>query len=257
MKISVVTICRNDADGLTRTIESVRKQTYKDIEYIITDGQSTDSTVDIIKANSDIIDNWVSEPDTGIYNAMNKSLTRCHGDYVIFMNSGDCFYDANVIEKIFSNGQSDDVVYGDVCFEDILPANKDIKSLQDFFCKSPFCHQGVFAKLESIRNMKFDETLAIVADWAMFTKLFIEGKSFKYVPYVVAKCNEGGVSSDAGRNNIERIQFLESMYSKRVTEDYMELQHLKKGVLYQYYIRIEKTKKLKYYLRTILELFKI
>lgn len=257
MKISVVTICRNDAEGLKRTIDSVRWQTYEDIEYIITDGNSTDSTIDIIKSNSDIIDDWVSEPDSGIYNAMNKSLTRCHGDYVIFMNSGDCFYDTNVIKNIFCDGRSEDVIYGDVCFKEILSANKAIKSLQDFFCKSPFCHQGVFAKLDCVRHMKFDETLPIVADWAMFTKLFIEGKSFKYVPFIVAKCNEGGVSSDAGRNNVERLKFLQSLYSNKVTDDYLELMRLKEGVLYKYYSRIEKTEKLKYYLRTILEFFKI
>lgn len=257
MKISIVTICRNDAEGLKKTIDSVREQTYKQIEYIVTDGASTDSTIAVLKANSDIITNWVSEPDNGIYNAMNKSLSRCTGDYVIFMNSGDCFYDPAVIEDIFSLNPMEDVIYGDVYFEKIQPANKNLKSLQDFFCKSPFCHQGVFARLESIKSIGFDESLKITADWAMFVILFVNGGSFKYVPFVVAKCQGGGVSSNAGRNNLERLQFLESVYSKRITDDYIELQKLKEGVLFSYYNRIEQSKKLKYYLRTLLELLHI
>lgn len=253
MKISIVTICRNDADGLKRTIDSVRQQTYQDIEYVVTDGASTDSTIDIIKSNVDVIDNWVSEPDKGIYNAMNKSLARCTGDYVIFMNSGDCFYGPDVIKKVFSEPHTEDVVYGDVCFREILHANKDLRSLQDFFCRSPFCHQGIFAKVECAKSVGFDENLRIVADWAMFATMFVNGKTFKYVPYTIAKCQEGGVSSDAGRNNAERLQFLEAMFSKRITEDYRELQDLKNGVLFNYYKRIEKSKKLKYYLLTLLK----
>lgn len=257
MKVSIVTICRNDANGLKKTINSVRKQTYRDIEYIVTDGASTDSTIDVIKANLDIIDSWISEPDNGIYNAMNKSVCRCTGEYVIFMNSGDCFYNSEVIDNVFSLNLTEDVLYGDVCFEKVQSANKELKTLQDFFCKSPFCHQGVFTRLESIKQEGFDENLKIVADWAMFTTLFMKGRSFRYVPYVVAKCQAAGLSSDAERNNMERLYFLESIYSRRITDDYMELQKLKNGVLFSYYNRIERSKRFKYYLRTLLELLHI
>lgn len=257
MKISVVTICRNDAEGLRRTIESVRRQKYCNIEYIIIDGASTDATLDVIKSNSDIIDKWVSEPDSGIYNAMNKSIDQCSGDYVIFMNSGDCFYSSDVIDNVFKNSPTEDVIYGNVRFNEVLSANRDIKSLQDFFCKSPFCHQGVFAKLEKVREERFNEDLKIVADWAMFVNLFISGSTFKYVSVVVAQCQNGGVSSDAVKNNTERSKYLDSKLTKRITDDYKELQKLKEGVLYKYYIRIEQSKKLKYYLRTILKFFHI
>lgn len=257
MKISIVTICRNDAKGLTKTIESIRRQTYSNIEYIIIDGASTDSTLDIIKSNYDIIDKWVSEPDSGIYNAMNKSIERCSGDYVIFMNSGDCFHSHNAIEDVFSVTQTADVIYGDVIFDSVQHANCNIRTLQDFFCKSPFCHQGVFTRLDCVRKERFKETLNIVADWAMFVDLFIGGSTFKYVPVIIAKCQTGGVSSDSGRNNNERLQYLESILTSRITEDYKELQQLKSGVLYKYYRRIERSKKLKYYMRTVLEFLHI
>lgn len=88
MKYSIITINYNNADGLRRTIESVVNQTYKDIEYIIIDGGSTDGSVDVIKEYGSQIDYWVSEPDKGIYNAMNKGILQAHGEYLNFMNSG-------------------------------------------------------------------------------------------------------------------------------------------------------------------------
>lgn len=255
MKISIVTVCRNDAEGLKRTIDSVRIQKYRNLEFIITDGASTDGSIEIIKRNSDIIDKWVSESDTGIYNAMNKSLKQCSGDYVIFMNAGDCFYDENVLYNVFKDNPNSDVVYGDVKFEKISYANPEIKTLQDFFCKSPFCHQGVFTKLAKIQNMHFLEDYPIVADWIMFVSLFMEGCSFRYVPFVVSQCANGGKSSDAGINNQERLRYLEEHFCKRITDDYVELMKIKGGILYNYYVRLEKTKKLKYYIFNALKLF--
>ena len=89
MKLSVITINFNNRDGLRKTIESVVNQTYNDFEYIIIDGGSTDGSVDVIKEYADRIDYWVSEPDKGIYNAMNKGIDVAKGEYCIFMNSGD------------------------------------------------------------------------------------------------------------------------------------------------------------------------
>lgn len=257
MKVSIATICRNNADGLKRTIDSVRKQTFRDFEFIITDGASTDKTIDIIKANEDIIDNWVSEPDSGIYNAMNKTLARCQGEYVIFMNSGDCFYDGEVLQKVFSVAKSSDVIYGDVQFEKILRANKKIFTLQDFFCKSPFCHQGVFTRLEKAISVGFKEEYTRVADWAMFLTLFMSGCSFEYVPCIVAQCESNGISADAGANNKERLFHLEKTYSNRITDDYRELQHIKDGVLFKFYVRLEQSKKLKYYILSLLNFFHV
>lgn len=257
MKVSIVTVCRNNAEGLKRTIESVRIQTFRDFEFLITDGASTDESINVIKKNADIVDSWVSESDSGIYNAMNKTLPRCKGDYVIFMNAGDCFFDAEVLEKVFSHTTTSDVIYGDVNFNETQYATQQIKTLQDFFCKSPFCHQGVFTKLEKVKFLGFREEYEIVADWVMFTTLFMEGSTFEYIPYIIAQCEGGSASADAGTNNKERLRYFENTYTKRIADDYSDLLHLKGGVLFRYYLRLEQSKKLKYYVLKILKLLHI
>ena len=98
MKYSIITVNYNDAQGLEDTIKSVVSQTYNDYEFIIIDGGSTDDSKYIIEENQSQIDYWVSEPDKGIFNAMNKGILASKGDYLIFMNSGDCFYNEKVLD---------------------------------------------------------------------------------------------------------------------------------------------------------------
>lgn len=102
-KISIITICFNAADDLAKTIASVRRQTFTDYEYIIVDGASKDNTLDVIKQNADVITHWVSEPDKGIYDAMNKGVKMAHGEWLIMMNAGDVFADSKVLENVFSS----------------------------------------------------------------------------------------------------------------------------------------------------------
>ena len=99
MLFSVITINYNNCEGLQRTIDSVIGQTFKDFEFIVIDGGSTDGSVDIINKNAASITYWISERDNGIYHAMNKGIAQAHGDYCIFMNSGDCFYNIEVLKK--------------------------------------------------------------------------------------------------------------------------------------------------------------
>ena len=101
-KISIITICRNVAKDLERTIKSVQYQTYKDYEYIIVDGNSSDNTVDIINQYESVITKWVSEPDKGIYDAMNKGIKMASGEWLIMMNAGDYFAEPDVLEKVFA-----------------------------------------------------------------------------------------------------------------------------------------------------------
>ena len=105
--VSVITVCYNSARMLKRTIKSPRLQTYTEIEYIVIDGASKDNTLQVIKENQDIIDLWISEPDNGLYFAMNKGLELANGDYVISINAGDMFYLPDTLEKIFSSHQDD------------------------------------------------------------------------------------------------------------------------------------------------------
>lgn len=103
----------NNKDNLSKTIESVRRQNYDNIEYIIIDGGSTDGTLDIIKQNEDKIYKWISEKDNGIYDAMNKGIRLATGDYIWFLNSGDMIFSNDTLNKMFEISKMADVFYGD------------------------------------------------------------------------------------------------------------------------------------------------
>ena len=116
-KISIITVVRNDEKHIEQTIRSVLDQTFTDYEYLVIDGASTDGTLNIIKKYEDRL-TWISEPDKGIYDAMNKGLRMARGEYVLFLNSGDSFFDGKVLEKVFSSAPDADVYYGDTVIVD-------------------------------------------------------------------------------------------------------------------------------------------
>ncbi len=173
-RVTIITISYNAVLGIERTINSVITQTYSNLQYIIIDGGSTDGTVDIIKKYADKIDYWVSEPDSGIYYAMNKGIAIADGDWINFMNAGDYFVDRNVIEQIFQHNIecTDNVIYGNTIGkykhgfisekpEPLVVMNKRL----------PFCHQSVFVKEQLIKSMPFDTEYRIGADFAWETEL--------------------------------------------------------------------------------------
>ena len=111
-KVSVITVNYNNADGLKRTLESLFAQTFTDYESIVIDGGSTDGSREIIENFADRITYWVSEPDGGIYHAMNKGIRQATGLYYNFMNSGDLFEDPTVLENIFASDPTEDILFG-------------------------------------------------------------------------------------------------------------------------------------------------
>ena len=110
MKLSIITINFNDREGLDKTIQSVINQAYKEFEYIVIDGASTDGSVDVIKKYADKLTHWVSEPDSGIYNAMNKGTQMASGEYCLYLNSGDFLAEDDVLERLFENDFNEDIV---------------------------------------------------------------------------------------------------------------------------------------------------
>ena len=112
MKYSIITVNFNNKEGLRKTIESVIRQSFRDFEYIVIDGGSTDGSADILKEYDAQIDYWVSEPDKGIYNAMNKGIVQAKGEYLNFMNSGDYFYDNQVLQHVADYGYDTDFIVG-------------------------------------------------------------------------------------------------------------------------------------------------
>lgn len=209
MKISIVTIVLNDKNNIERTIQSVLAQDIE-FEYVIIDGGSTDDTLDVIEKYKDKINILVSEPDTGIYNAMNKAIDLVNGEWVCFMNSGDMFFDSNVLKKILPNLDDNvDIVYGDqevryISKSKILKADKNIK---DIWKGMVFSHQSCFVKKDILKQYRFNELNRITADYELFNILYKVNKRFKYIPMIVASVSTGGVS------DIKRIDSIVSRWN--------------------------------------------
>ena len=229
MKYSIITINYNNRDGLERTIQSVINQTCQDFEYIIIDGGSTDGSVDVIKKYADRIDYWVSEPDKGIYNAMNKGILQAHGEYLNFMNSGDCFYNDEVLENIYTLLDSDIVIGKYHKTNEPVPWGflYDDVSLLDLYVGT-FCHQATFIKNDLFINSMYDETYKIISDWKFFVeKLIFENASFRNTEIVIVRYDSTGISS---RNVLlmkeERKEISKHFLPKRVMVDYEKLSHV-------------------------------
>ena len=172
MKYSIITVNYNDAQGLKDTINSVIIQTCTDYEFIIIDGGSKDNSKSIIEENQNQISYWVSEPDNGIFNAMNKGILVSQGDYLIFMNSGDCFYNEKVLEDSLPYMVSDFVIGGIKRKEIDTIMNYELSDISMMtFYKGAIPHQATFHKRSLFQDSLYDETLKISSDWKFFFQI--------------------------------------------------------------------------------------
>ena len=206
-KISVITICYNAERFIEETIESVINQTYPNLEYIIVDGASKDNTISLINKYKSKISLVISEPDGGIYYAMNKGVDLCKGDFCIFMNAGDRFYCKESVENVVKQIDIQaDVVYGDTQYiYDSCTMVRSPKPLS-YVMKGAFCcHQSAFFKLTLFNSYKFDIKYRIIADWALFKKLYENNHRFQYVASIVSSFdNRDGASSSSSMKNYIR-----------------------------------------------------
>ena len=173
--LSIITVVYNSEDLIEKTILSVKSQTYDNIEYIIIDGNSNDHTIDIIKKYNDFIDFWLSEPDKGLYDAMNKGIEKANGDYFWFLNSGDLIFSQNTVEEIFKNFTNADIYYGETMMIDIkgndigirrlkTPKNLNWKSLQKGMV---ICHQAIIVKSSVASNYNLIYRYSADFDWVL------------------------------------------------------------------------------------------
>lgn len=229
MKFSVITINYNNAAGLGHTIDSVISQTCIDFEFIVIDGGSTDSSIDIINSNAAKIDFWLSEKDSGIYNAMNKGINHANGDYCVFMNSGDCFFCDTVLETIIKSDSDADIIVGKVAIDEkgsiISPPPSSGKLTFYHLYSGAIPHQGAFIRTSLLRKYPYDETLKITADWKFFVQsLVFDNCSISFLDEYVAKYNLDGVSSSNPElMRHEKEQVMSSMFPIRVLEDYKRI----------------------------------
>lgn len=203
MKLSIITINYNDREGLRRTLQSVAAQTCTDFEYIVIDGGSTDGSVDVIKEYAPYITYWVSEPDKGIYNAMNKGVAKAHGDFCQFLNSGDWLYSDDVVSEMLEFLTSNvDIVLGQTwsapengksseLFKN-LPMNHLIYRL----LVHTLPHQSAFIRRSLLVEYPYDESLRLVSDWKFYLEVYLkESPRISYCNKKVALFDTTGVSS--------------------------------------------------------------
>jgi glycosyltransferase involved in cell wall biosynthesis len=208
--LTIITVVRNNPQGLERTILSVTNQSYDKIEYIVIDGQSSDETINVIKKFGSYINKWISESDNGIYDAMNKGINLATGDYINFMNAGDEFCNYQVCEKVFNLSiDNPDILYGDfIAKSDCFNGECYIKakSLTALWKGLVFSHQSVFIKTQLLKNNYFDTSLRIVADYDQLLKLFKNNYSFYYLSIPISRVSIGGVSYSNLNTYYEQIR---------------------------------------------------
>ena len=202
-KISIITVVLNSKNPLENTIKSVAAQTYANIEYIVIDGASTDGTVDVIKKYEKFITKWISEPDNGIFYAMNKGLNLATGDYVWFINAGDEIYEPETLEKVINSKKDADFYYGEVIRiggkntnqQNIIESPRKITSWRNAYkCKSgDLCHQAVIIKKNLVENYDVNYIAASDADWVI--KAFKKSTIIYRFNDIMAKFLIGGFSS--------------------------------------------------------------
>lgn len=280
MKLSIVTINYNNAEGLRKTLASVAAQTYQNIEHIIIDGGSTDGSVDVIKEyvnnvegvnelrNEGIHVVWSSEPDKGIYNAMNKGIKKATGEYVWILNSGDCVASVDTIERMMNviAGAIKNIplLMGNilhVCSDGRKKCEKErqsdsvmipqpVDASMFTFYRGTIPHDAAFVRKDLFEKYGlFDETMQICADWKLYLNMIALGDVVPmYVDIDVVLFDMSGVSNTNNELRLaERKMYLEQVLPASVLKDYdafakpiRQYQRLKKHHLWGFVTFIER-----------------
>ncbi len=206
--LSIITVNYNNHLGLQKTIDSVISQQWKNFEYLIIDGASTDDSLTIIKENEHHIHYWVSEPDTGVFNAMNKGFQQAKGECLLFLNSGDVLNGENALLDFINHPNfKGDIIYGDYQFENggkIYP--DELTPL--FFIKSSLPHQSTFFKRSVFEVMGlYNESYKIAADRAFYIKCFLSDKFiFTHIKYPLTIYDLKGLSNAKEFNSLKKVE---------------------------------------------------
>jgi len=214
MKISIITVCYNSSETIADTIQSVASQNYPNIEYIIVDGLSKDSTVDIIKQHTDVVSKWISEKDKGIYDAMNKGIDMATGDIIGILNADDVYTDNEVLSNVVRQFEDQSIqgVYGDLKYVQKDDLNKVIR-----YWKSGEYTQGKFLQgwmpphptfyvRKNIYDTygKYRTDMPSASDYEfMLRVIHVKQIKLKYLPKVLVLMREGGVSNRSLKHRID------------------------------------------------------
>lgn len=251
-KLSIITVNRNNAGGLRKTIDSVTAQTFTGYEFIIIDGASEDESPSIINVHAGKLTYWISEPDNGTYAAMNKGIRAATGEYCLFLNSGDFLIHPGVLEDIFNKDITADIISGNVL--KIRPNNKYRRvSSPESVSLHKLCIHSLPHQATLIRRSLFEETgyynesYRIVSDWEFFLKaLVIQGKSYQHIDLDFSYFRIGGVSSSSENfalSKEESFDCLKRLFPK-MADDLMEYRLFYSSSFGQMITLIKKKKRL-------------
>jgi glycosyltransferase involved in cell wall biosynthesis len=208
--VTIVTVTYNAEALLEETILSVLNQSFPHIEYIIVDGGSADGTVEIIQKYEAQIAFWVSEPDEGIYDAMNKAVSRATGKWINFMNAGDTFCSHQTLWDLFLHDVDDcDVIYGDRYYvKQHTKRLQKAKPIETILERMPFGHQAAFLRTSLMKQRLYNTTYRFAADYDLFVRLYREHRTFKHIDLPVCNFLAGGQSESGIRPYLEVLKIL-------------------------------------------------
>lgn len=254
-RLSIITVTLNNKDGLARTLNSVRNQSMQEFEYVVIDGASTDGSREFLASNSGVIAKYISEPDKGIYDAMNKGIRMASGEYLLFLNAGDTFITNNSLLELFSFPWKGDFLYADVRIVDRFRSREKqypptISPL--FLYIDTICHQTQVIRRDLFSKIgMYDIRTKIVADYDFLVKAFFtKNIIFQHVPYTLTNYNLFGISAhpsvqtyiQEARKAIQRNYFPSSVLG--VLEEcapYLdELRAIQRSLSYKLFYRLEK-----------------
>lgn len=236
-ELSIVTVNLNNAEGLEKTIRSVIQQTCSDYELIIVDGASTDGSINIIEKYRSNIKFFVSEPDHGVYDAMNKGIEASAGNYCLFLNSGDFFFDNEVVGFFIKSHSNAAIVYGNSYkikphYRRVIRYSSEL-TLYDFYKTEPgLHHQATFIRRDLFAKYgNYNNDIKIIADWEFFFRVIILNQvKAKYLDRIISAFDATGISNslrpgDARRDNANRIKYdiIDKNFPDIVVDDYKRL----------------------------------
>ena len=231
LKISVITVNLNNAEGLRKTIISVINQQFSQLEFLVVDGGSTDESKKVMEQYSDKIHIAISEKDSGIYNAMNKGITKATGDYFLFLNSGDILLGNNTLQQMLDGGDSADLIFGDIKMSGLATSAiglfPDQLSFKFFYINS-LPHPCTLIRKQLFEHVGlYREDFKVAADWAFFVLAVCKYNcSYKHLSLVVADFALGGISSTSKKVIDDEREAIYREHFPAFAGDYKELFYL-------------------------------
>lgn len=229
MRLSIITVTYNNREGLERTFQSIDRQNCKDFEYIVVDGASSDGSVEVIRKYEHCITKWVSEVDTGIYNAMNKGVRLSSGEYCLFINSGDELYSPSTIQEILNEKFDEDFVQGIIYRnngrkEMFVDPPKEV-TLSFYIYGNNNYHQASLISRKLLLSHPYDEKYRIAADYKFNIECLVKYNcSFRPIYVVIAKYEYGGRSVSV-RHDQEPYIIYRELFPQRILNDYVKMEY--------------------------------